>query len=72
MPANKLTQKLNKPTYHWSDILHNEHGAAFTVAKSTGADILNDVKSALVDTLKNGKTLKQFQKELKPILVNKG
>lgn len=72
MPNTYLENKINKPSYHYSDVLHNEHSAVFTIAKSTEADILNDVKSALIDALKNGKTLTQFKKELKPILVQKG
>ncbi len=72
MPSTHLDNKVNKPTYHWTDVLHNEHAAVFTIAKSTEADILNDVKASLQDALKNGKTLKQFQKELKPVLVEKG
>lgn len=72
MPSTHLENKVNTLSYHWSDVLHNEHAAVFTIAKSTEADILNDVKSSLIDALRNGKTLQQFKKELTPILQEKG
>ncbi|MFL1781470.1 hypothetical protein ABSA28_01195 [Candidatus Hepatincolaceae symbiont of Richtersius coronifer] len=67
-----LKSKRLKATYKWTDILQNEHAASFTVAKSTEADILLDIKAALEDALQGGKTLHQFKKELTPILQEKG
>ena len=61
-----------KQTWAWDQMLGQEHDAAFTVAKMMNDDLLNVVKGALDDTLKNGKTLKQFQDELIPILQKKG
>lgn len=35
-------------------------------------DILSGIQSAVHDSLKNGATLAQFKKELKPLLQDKG
>ncbi len=67
-----IAKKQPVTSYKWSEILHNEHGAVFSIAKSTEADILLDVKSGLEDAISNGKTLSQFKKELTPILQSKG
>ncbi|MFL1781440.1 hypothetical protein ABSA28_01165 [Candidatus Hepatincolaceae symbiont of Richtersius coronifer] len=67
-----LKSKSIEATYKWTDILQNEHAASFTVAKSTEADILLNIKTALEDALQGGKTLHQFKKELTPLLQEKG
>nr|WP_245224251.1 phage minor head protein [Rhizobium halophytocola] len=44
----------------------------FTVAKSAGFDILNDIYSALERALNDGQTIEQFSRQLKPALQAKG
>lgn len=61
-----------KPGFDHRDTWKEEHRAAFTVAKAMQVDILNDIKSALADTLADGKTFEQFQQQLKPTLAAKG
>ena len=45
---------------------------AFAVAKVMREDILKDIRSALDKALSEGKTFKEFSKELKPTLQKKG
>lgn len=59
-------------TFDWRDMAAEAHATGFTVAKSTGFDILKDIHSAVVKAQEQGLTLKQFQQELTPILQAKG
>ncbi|MDX2110615.1 MAG: phage minor head protein [Verrucomicrobiota bacterium] len=61
-----------KPSFDYRDVWREEHATAFTVAKSTGFDILVDIRTALDDALANGKTFETFKKELTPTLQAKG
>lgn len=75
LPAEALEYfraKKLKPGFDHRDTWKEEHRAAFTVAKAMQVDILNDIKSALADTLADGKTFEQFAKELEPTLAAKG
>lgn len=60
------------PSFSYLDVSAEEHALGFTVAKSTGYDILGDVKGALEEHLKKGKTFESFKRELAPILREKG
>ncbi|HEY2070702.1 MAG TPA: phage minor head protein [Rhizomicrobium sp.] len=60
------------PSYSWLDVFDQMHAQSFTVAKSAGFDILDDISSALDDALKNGTTFQDFAKQLQPILADKG
>ena len=61
-----------KPGFDYRDTWKEEHQAAFTVAKAMQVDILSDIRAALDDALAAGQTFEQFQKDLQPILANKG
>ena len=61
-----------RPSFSYLDVAAEEHALGFTVAKSTGYDILGDVKDALEEHLQGGGTLRTFEKELTPILQEKG
>jgi len=61
-----------EPSFAWQEIYAEEHAAMFTVAKSTGHDILSDIWTALVSALEDGETLASFSHRLKPLLVRKG
>ena len=66
-------KKLNlHPSFSHLDVAAEEHALGFTVAKSTGYDILGDVHEALEEHLRGGGTLRTFSKELTPILKKKG
>jgi len=59
-------------TWDWHEMLDEAHARAFTVAKATRVDMLQDIRAALTDALKNGGTLRDFQKNLTPVLQAKG
>jgi len=60
------------PSFAWQDVWEEAHASAFTVAKSTGFDVLDDIYKALVKALSEGKTFADFALELKPLLQAKG
>ncbi|WP_244428954.1 hypothetical protein [Bartonella vinsonii] len=49
-----------------------EHAFSFTVAKSVGYDILDDFKRAVGEAIKHQIPFQDFQKNLMPILQEKG
>ena len=59
-------------TWDWYELWEDAHKKTFTVAKVMREDILQDIRSALDKALSEGKTFKEFQKELKPTLQKKG
>lgn len=60
------------PTFAWQDKWQADHATAFTVAKSTGFDILKDIHQAILDALQNGTDFDTFRDQLTPILQAKG
>ncbi len=60
------------PSFSWMDVWQEEHARMFTVAKSAGFDILQDVHDELVKALSEGRTFEQFAAELRPALERKG
>ena len=67
-----LKSKKNIPSENWDDLKQGEHSHAFTVAHSLTADILNDIFGAVNEALKSGQSFKDFKKNIKPILKQKG
>ena len=64
--------KNNKLSWDWYELWQDAHKKSFTVAKVMREDILKDIRSALDKALSEGKTFKEFSKELKPTLQKKG
>lgn len=60
------------PSFNWRDVWHEGHAVSFTVARSTGYDVLNDIFEALLKALQEGKTYREFAAELTPLLQAKG
>ncbi|UTO29303.1 phage head morphogenesis protein [Bartonella harrusi] len=60
------------PSFDWRDIAPEEHAFSFTVAKSVGYDILDDFKRAVGEAIKNRLPFQDFQKNLMPLLQEKG
>ncbi|HSI41773.1 MAG TPA: phage minor head protein [Xanthobacteraceae bacterium] len=60
------------PSFAYQDVWEEEHAAQFTVAKSTGFDILQDIHGGLLSALKEGKTGREFAAGLRPLLEAKG
>lgn len=54
------------------DVWGQEHAHAFTVAKAMKMDILDDVRAGLDEALAEGKTFRDFARDLKPKLQEKG
>ncbi|WP_039760627.1 phage minor head protein [Bartonella queenslandensis] len=60
------------PSFDWRDVAPEEHAFSFTVAKSVGYDILEDFKQAVGEAIKYQLPLQEFQKNLMPLLQEKG
>lgn len=67
-----LERKGFRITWDWHAVDAATHARAFTVAKMTRLDLLQDVRNALVDNLAKGQTLRDFQRTLRPTLEAKG
>lgn len=63
---------IKQPTFSWLDAWQANHSKMFTVAKSAGFEVLNDIADAVDAALKNGTTFDEFTKTLDPILKDKG
>ncbi len=61
-----------RPTVRWSEMLHEEHARAFTVAKIARLDLLDDIRNSLADMLANGGTFEQWQAGIRPTLEKAG
>lgn len=64
--------KETKPSFDWRDIAPEEHAFAFTVAKSTGYDILDDMKAAVGAAIEKRQPFEEFQKNIIWTLHEKG
>lgn len=60
------------PSFSWKDVSAAEHAKAFTVAKSSGFDILRDLHDSLLDAQKEGKTVQEWSRNIRPVLEAKG
>lgn len=58
--------------FAWQDVWQEEHARAFTVAKAMQRDLLEDIRAAVDKAIDEGQTVRQFQKELRPLLEAKG
>ena len=67
-----LKSKGYKITWDWEDMWQEAHARAFTVAKVTRLDILEDIRSRLQQALDEGKTDRWFRQQLEPELQRKG
>lgn len=59
-------------TWDWDELWQDAQAQAFTVAKATRLDVLQDIRDAVEKALQDGKTLAWFEKELTPVLQAKG
>ncbi|KMQ74011.1 phage head morphogenesis protein [Marinobacter subterrani] len=58
--------------FDYRDVWGQEHAHAFTVAKAMKLDILDDIRAGLDEALAEGKTFREFSRDLKPRLQAKG
>jgi len=56
----------------WRDLWQSAHRRAFTVARSAGYDVLEDIRSALLESMNKGESYQQFIDQLTPVLQSKG
>ena len=56
----------------WRDLWQTAHRRTFTVARSAGYDVLEDIRSALVESMSKGESYQQFIDKLTPTLQAKG
>ena len=61
-----------KPGFSYRDVWLEEHALGFTVAKAMEIDLLKDIRAEIDKAIAEGRTLRQFQKDLTPILQKKG
>ncbi len=67
-----LRQKGYRIGFDYRDVWQQEHQAMFTVAKVMRIDILEDIRGAVDQAIADGTTFAQFQKQLTPLLQDKG
>ena len=67
-----LDGKHLRPAFDYRDVSAQEHAAGFTVAKAMELDLLRDMKAAVRQALDEGRTWRQFQKDLEPTLRKAG
>ncbi|MBP4049219.1 minor capsid protein [Chromobacterium violaceum] len=76
LPPEKAIQYLKNKgyaiTWDWEELWQEAQAQAFTVAKVTRLDILQDIRDAVEKALAEGKTVAWFKKELTPVLKAKG
>ncbi|MCG8635438.1 MAG: hypothetical protein MI863_16515 [Desulfobacterales bacterium] len=58
--------------FDYRDVWQAEHAHAFTVAKVTELDLLEDIREAVDQAMENGETFARFRKQLEPLLREKG
>ncbi|WP_111745601.1 phage head morphogenesis protein [Salinisphaera orenii] len=61
-----------RPGFSHEDVWADEHAHAFTVAKMTRLDLLEDTRASLEAALAEGKTFRQWANEIRPQLEKKG
>lgn len=67
-----LKSKGLKLTFNYDELLKEAHDKAFTVAKITRADLLNDVHESLISAMKSGENFETWKKNIIPTLQKKG
>jgi SPP1 gp7 family putative phage head morphogenesis protein len=76
LPPEKAVEYFKSKGYafswDWHDTWQEAHAKAFTVAKATRMDVLEDIRSGIDKALTEGTTLQQFKNELTPQLQAKG
>ncbi|WDR00740.1 phage minor head protein [Devosia sp. J2-20] len=60
------------PSFAWQEVYAEIHGTMFTVAKSAGFDILEEIFNGLLVALEDGQTYQDFARDLIPLLQVKG
>ncbi len=64
--------KGQRPSFDWQDVAPYEHAVTFTVAKTTGFDVLDDIRAAVDSVIRNYDDYGTFLEKLEPTLRAKG
>lgn len=59
-------------SWNWFETWKEAHARAFTVAKLTRIDVLQDIRGAVGEALQRGETEQWFARRLEPVLQDKG
>ena len=59
-------------TWRWWEMWQEDHHRAFTVAKVMRMDLLQDIREAVEQAIKDGVPFSEFKKQLEPFLKKKG
>lgn len=62
----------SKPSFRWSEVAPREHALQFTVARTAGFDVLDDIRQATRKAVVDRIPFEQFRDELLPVLKAKG
>ncbi|MCC5807231.1 MAG: hypothetical protein JJU00_12985 [Opitutales bacterium] len=61
-----------RPAFDYRDVWRQEHAAAFTVAKAMEMDVLTSIRGELDRALADGRTFRDFKRDLTPTLQKLG
>ena len=61
-----------RPSVNWSEIMHGEHAAAFTVAKVAKLDLLASIRASLDEVIRSGGTFEGWKANILPELIKHG
>lgn len=67
-----IEEKGLRLTWSWAEMRDEAHARAFTVAKAARMDVLQEIRTGVIDAVRDGKTLREFRNELTPRLQEKG
>ncbi|MCA0420791.1 MAG: hypothetical protein LCH80_19025 [Proteobacteria bacterium] len=62
----------SRPSFRWDEVAPREHALGFTVARTAGFDVLDDIRTATRKAVVDRIPFSQFRDELVPILKAKG
>ena len=62
----------SRPSFRWDDVAPREHALAFTVARTAGFDVLDDIRAATRKAVVDRIPFADFRDQLVPILKAKG
>lgn len=76
LPFNEAIEHFQKklliPSRQWTDLVGPIHAKAFTVAGATSLELLQDLYSAVQDSILDGTTLTEFRKRFDDIVARHG
>lgn len=61
-----------RSTVRWSEMIHEEHASAFTVAKIARLDLLQEIRSSLDNVIRGGGTFEEWKSSILPELRKAG